>query len=82
MLLGFAVENLLKGLYVSTLEHMEDVKDLSALNFPGQRHELEPIAHALKPELQIEFSQEEVDLLHALEHVAMVWSVSLGSQHR
>jgi hypothetical protein len=71
MLLGFAVENLLKGLYVSTLEHMEDVKDLSALNFPGQRHELEPIAHALKPELQIEFSQEEVDLLHALEHVVL-----------
>jgi hypothetical protein len=71
MLLGFAVENLLKGLYVSTLEHAEGVKDLSELKFPGQRHELEPIAHAVKPKLQIEFSREEVDLLHALEHVVL-----------
>jgi hypothetical protein len=71
MLLGFAVENLLKGLYVSTLERVEDIKDLSELKFPGQRHELEPIALAMKGALKIKFSQQEVALLHALEHVVL-----------
>ncbi|MFZ3353177.1 MAG: hypothetical protein WA268_20195, partial [Xanthobacteraceae bacterium] len=49
----------------------EGVKDLSQLKLPGQRHELEPIADAIKLKLQIEFSPGEVDLLHALEHVVL-----------
>jgi hypothetical protein len=69
MLLGFAVENLLKGLYVSTLEHVKDIKDLSELNFPGQGHELDPIARAVTSVLPIKFLEEEVKLLDALEHV-------------
>jgi hypothetical protein len=71
MLLGFAVENLLKGLYVSTLKRVKGIKDLSELELPGQRHELEPIALAVEPKLNIKFSQEQIHLLHALEHVVL-----------
>ncbi len=71
MLLGFGVENLLKGLLVSTLEHVEGVKDLSELPAVLRRHELKPIACVVKPELHIEFSQEELDLLDALTHVIL-----------
>jgi hypothetical protein len=72
MLLGFAVENLLKGLHVSTLEHMEGVKDLSELPSVLRRHELRAIACAVTSGLQIEYSEEELDLLDALTHV-IVW---------
>ncbi len=71
MLLGLAVENLLKGLHVSALDTVENIKDLSELRFPGQRHELEPIAQALKDKLPIEFSQDDFELLHVLEHVIL-----------
>jgi hypothetical protein len=71
MLLGFAVENLLKGIYVTTLENVKDIKDLSDLKLPGGRHELEPIADALRSKLKVEFSEHEIDLLHALEHMVL-----------
>ena len=71
MLLGFAVENLLKGLLVSTLEHVEGVKDLSELPAELRRHELKPIACVVKPQLHIEFSREELDLLDALTYVIL-----------
>jgi hypothetical protein len=71
MLLGFAVENLLKGIYVSTLKNAEQIKDLSELNIPTRGHELEPIANAVALKLRIDFSQDEIGLLQALEHVIL-----------
>ncbi len=72
MLIGFAVENLLKGLYVTTLSNVKDVKDLKELFIPGSRHELIPIAEALKePPLSLFFSEEDQDILSVLEHVIL-----------
>jgi hypothetical protein len=56
MLIGFAVENLLKSLYVTTRSNMENVKDLKALFIPGSRHDLISIAEVLKePPLSLFF---------------------------
>jgi hypothetical protein len=69
MLLGLAVENLLKGIHVSTLKDVDlgQVQHLSALKFPTSGHELEEIA--LK--LPLEFSQDEIGVLQVLEHVIL-----------
>jgi hypothetical protein len=72
MLIGFAVENLLKGLHATTRSNIENVKDLKELIIPGSRHELTPIAEALKePPLSLKFSKEEYDILSVLEHVIL-----------
>ena len=71
MLLGFAVENLLKGIYVSTLNNVDQIKDLSELNFPTRAHELELIANAVARKLPLEFSRDEIELLQALEHMIL-----------
>ena len=73
MLIGFAVENLLKGLYVVNAKiSVENVKELKTLRIPGSRHDLIPIAEALKdPPLSLGFSKDEQDILSALEHVVL-----------
>jgi hypothetical protein len=69
LLLGFGVENLLKGLFVAAVEPpIGRVEKLKALKIPGGPHELEPIADAVAKLLTIKFSDEERGLLHALEH--------------
>jgi hypothetical protein len=72
LLLGFAVENLLKGLFVSALPGQEKIKDLKALDLPSPYHALEPIADAISQSLGIEFSPGDKDLLDVLEH-AIQW---------
>jgi hypothetical protein len=67
LLLGFGIENLLKGLYAGTVGRT-DVKNLRELTFPNSGHELEPIAKSLTEPLGIQFSGEEIDLLHVVEH--------------
>ena len=67
MLLGFAVENLLKGLFVATTTTPSAIQSLSQLQLPGIRHELRPIATALS-DADISFSSDELELLDALEH--------------
>jgi hypothetical protein len=71
LLLGFAIENLLKGVYVTTLANVPQIKDLSELKFPTTGHELEIFARHVGSTLPIEFSPDEVDLLHALERVIL-----------
>ncbi len=71
MLLGFAVENLLKGLYVTTVLSFTDIKDLKQLSIPGNRHELSPIAEAIAKPLGLTFSKDELDILNVLEHVIL-----------
>jgi hypothetical protein len=72
LLLGFAVENLLKGLFVSALPEPRKIKELKALGMPSAYHALEPLANAISLSLSIEFSREERDLLDVLEH-AVQW---------
>ncbi len=73
MMLGFAVENLLKGLYVTT-RNTEKIKTLRQLEIPGTRHELLPLADELKKSpLSIDFSKGERDILSVLEHT-ILWS--------
>jgi hypothetical protein len=72
MLLGFAIENLLKGLYVNAQNNAEPIEDLNQLKLPGRSHALEPIASALAERKLINFSPEEIELLHVLER-AIFW---------
>jgi hypothetical protein len=72
LLLGFAVENLLKGLFVSALSEPAKIKELKALGMPSPYHALEPLADAVSLSLGIEFSREDRDLLDVLEH-AVQW---------
>ncbi len=72
MLLGFAIENLLKGLYVSAHNKAESIEDLNELKLPGRSHALEPIANALTEKHLINFSPIEIELLHVLEG-AIFW---------
>ncbi len=74
MLLGFAIENLLKGLYVTTIADVRGVKGMKDLRFPSSRHELHPFADALsQPPLSIRFTYAERDALSLLEDV-ILWS--------
>jgi hypothetical protein len=68
LLLAFAVENLLKGLFVAATSPAGNVKSLKELNIPGRSHELETIAEAIETISLTAFSDEERELLQALEH--------------
>jgi hypothetical protein len=70
VLLGFAVENLLKGLHISITGHPPRVLNLAELKVPGGRHELRPIAEAIAS-AELTFSPEEMALLDALEHMIL-----------
>jgi hypothetical protein len=72
LLLGFAVENLLKGLFVSASPQPNKIKELKALGMPPSHHALEPLADKISTSLAIEFSREDRDLLDVLEH-AIQW---------
>ena len=72
MLLGFAIENLLKGLYVDAQNNAESIEDLNQLKLPGRSHALEPIASVLAERKLINFSPEDIELLHVLER-AIFW---------
>lgn len=72
MLIGFAVESLLKGLYVTTRSNVQNIKDLGELFIPGSRHDLIAIAETLNEQpLSLSFSKEEHDILSVLEHVVL-----------
>jgi len=82
LLLGFAVENLLKGLFVAaTATATENVKSLKELEIPGDPHELEPIADAVERLFTINFSDEERELLQALEHYIRWWGRYPSATH-
>jgi hypothetical protein len=69
LLLGFGIENLLKGLFVAAVgPPLGRVEKLKTLKIPGGPHELEPIADEVGKLLTIKFSDEERELLQALEH--------------
>ena len=72
MLLGFAIENLLKGLYVTTFGDVHGIKSIEDLGLPCSRHDLHPFADALsQPPLSMKFTNAERDALSALEHVIL-----------
>ena len=69
LLLGLRIENLLKGLFVGAVKPpLGKVQKLKDLKIPGAPHELEPLADEVNKLLQIEFSEEERELLQALEY--------------
>jgi hypothetical protein len=69
LLLGLGIENLLKGLFVGAVKPPPGkVQKLKDLKIPGASHELEPLADEVKKLLQIEFPEEERELLQALEY--------------
>ena len=70
MLLGFAIENLLKGLYVSTLPIVRPPRSLRELDMPG--HSLATIANKIAGALGEQFSKREFDILVAVEQ-SIVW---------
>jgi len=70
MLLGFAIENLLKGLYVSTLPIVKLPRTLRELGIPG--HSLAEIANRIADALGEQFSKREFDILSAAEQ-SIVW---------
>jgi hypothetical protein len=70
MLFGFAIENLLKGLYVSTLKNAKRPRTLNELGV--SRHRLAVIAKKVEAALGEEFSESEMDLLTNLEQT-IVW---------
>jgi len=68
LLLGFGIENLLKGLFVAAAgQPLGRIQKLKSLKIPGGPHELEPIADEIGKLLKIAFSDEERRLLQALE---------------
>lgn len=69
MLLGFAIENLLKGLYVSTLKIAKPPRTLRELGVSG--HCLAVIANKLEVALGETFSQRELDILAAVEQTIL-----------
>jgi hypothetical protein len=82
LLLGFAVENLLKGLFVTaTGMQTGNVKGLKELKIPGEPHELEPVAEAVSKFLNLEFSEVEKGLLQALEHYIRWWGRYPSATH-
>jgi hypothetical protein len=72
LLLAFSIENLLKGLCASTSEH-SNVKELKQLALPSRSHELVPLSNTLAKDLDIYFDEQELDLLHVLEHY-ILWA--------
>jgi hypothetical protein len=69
MILGFAIENLLKGLYVSTLsisKRPQRIKDLGE-----KSHKLAAIAMKIEAALRERFSESEVCLLNAIEQTIL-----------
>lgn len=70
MLLGFAIENLLKGLYVSTLKIAKPPRTLRELGIHG--HGLAEIANSVEVALGEKFSKRELDILAAVEQT-IVW---------
>jgi len=73
LLIGFAVENLLKGLYVTKCQ-TNKIKNMNAPNIPGSGHQLLPIIEELQGSpLSFTFSTEERDILDVLEHTVL-WS--------
>jgi len=71
MLFGFAIENLLKGLYVSTLTNAKRPRRVSELEV-SRRHEMADIAKKVEVALGEQFSESEINLLTGLEHM-IVW---------
>jgi hypothetical protein len=65
MLLGFAIENLLKGLYVSTLPIVKRPRTLKELGIT--HHSLETIAREITAALNEQFSKRELEILNAIE---------------
>jgi hypothetical protein len=61
MLFGFAIENLLKGLYVSTLKNAKRPRTLDELGV--SRHGLAVIAKKVEAALGEQFSESEIKLL-------------------
>lgn len=70
MLFGFAIENLLKGLYVSTLKNAKRPRTLDELGV--SRHGLAVIAKKVEAALGEQFSESEIKLLTDLEQT-IVW---------
>lgn len=70
MLLGFAIENLLKGLYVSTLPIIKPPRTLKELGIQG--HSLDVIAKKITDALNEPFSKREFEILTAIEQ-SIVW---------
>jgi hypothetical protein len=70
MLLGFAIENLLKGLYVSTLKNAKRPRTLRELGVPG--HALAVITKKVEIALGEKFSRCELDILTAVEQT-IIW---------
>jgi hypothetical protein len=70
MLLGFAIENLLKGLYVSTLPIVKSPRTLKELGMPS--HALAMIASKIDGALGEQFSERELDILVAIEQ-SVLW---------
>jgi hypothetical protein len=82
LLLGFAVENLLKGLFVAmTATVTGNVKSLKELEIPGAPHELEPVADAVGRLLPMKFSDGERELLQVLEHYIRWWGRYPSATH-
>jgi hypothetical protein len=70
MLFGFAIENLLKGLYVGTLKNAKRPRTLNELGV--SRHGLAVIAKQVEAALGEQFSESEMKLLTDLEQT-IVW---------
>jgi hypothetical protein len=70
MLLGFAIENLLKGLYVSTLPIVTPPRTLRKLGVQG--HSLTDLAGKITDALGEQFTKRELDILTAVEQ-SLVW---------
>jgi hypothetical protein len=70
MLFGFAIENLLKSLYVSTLKNAKRPRTLNELGV--SRHSLAVIAKQVEAALKEQFSESEMKLLTDLEQT-IVW---------
>jgi len=70
MLFGFAIENLLKGLYVSTLKNSKRPRRVTELGV--SRHKIADIAKKVAAALGEQFSESEINLLTGLEHM-IVW---------
>jgi hypothetical protein len=64
MLLGFAIENLLKGLYASTLPIVKPPRALKESGIQG--HSLDVIAKKITDALNEPFSKREFEILTAI----------------
>jgi hypothetical protein len=71
MLLGFAIENLLKGLYVSTLPNVKRPRRLKELGITD--HSLETIASKITAALNEQFSKRELEILNGIEQSIVWW---------